>query len=104
MSNIGWWKSLLQRVFRTRHKARNGELGGLEIREVSGQTNLEVVFSVYDEQNDTLYEAIKLCNCGAFMYWIEETEGMQCLHCDDVCVLKDCDYCVKFVRSFDANL
>lgn len=62
------------------------------------------MFTIVDEESGLVYEALKLCHCGGIMHWRDETDGMFCLHCDDVCLLKECDYCDKFARDFNAKL
>lgn len=99
--NHGWWKSLLQRSFWSRHKTRNEQLGSNQVGEATGQAGPPVkpyIIVLEDEDTGEVYNIEIVCGCESVV--IDLGDGhYSCLHCDTVCTEQDCGKCIMLFAA-----
>lgn len=105
-SNNGWWKSLFQRSNRSRHEARDEQLGGYGAGAFSGQadSSLETYFDEVSIDGVVGVFFIEyLCSCGLPVVRLHGDGSFGCLHCDSVCMKLRCVDCYALMNQREGD-
>ena len=96
-------KPLLQRILGARHKAWNALLGRNRKRKISGQTDPEIIYMVFDQETEMFLEVQPYCHCGD-VFFANGFGSAYCQHCDRLCEDKECIPCLALGRNFNAGI